>query len=174
MKLLCISVALATGSNIILHILGQHCHFQCLLQTLCPTCCPKKKFFLYGLCTGRTSVYCTTILVLSLREMRILLQSIPICFCQNYHITTSYESLAWLYFLLFYFILFYFIYFWEGETECEQGRSRERGRHRVRSRLQVLSCQHRARGGAQTHKSRDHDLSRSRRSNWQSHPGAPT
>ena len=38
------------------------------------------------------------------------------------------------------------------EKECEQVRDRERGRHRIRSRLQALSCQHRARRGARTHK----------------------
>ena len=31
------------------------------------------------------------------------------------------------------------------KTEHEQGRGRERGRHRIQSRLQSLSCQHRAR-----------------------------
>ena len=35
----------------------------------------------------------------------------------------------------------------ERETEHEWGRSRERGRHRIRSGLQALSCQHRARCG---------------------------
>ena len=39
-----------------------------------------------------------------------------------------------------------FLHFWE--TECEQRRGRERGRHRIRSRLQAPSCQHRARRGA--------------------------
>ena len=46
-----------------------------------------------------------------------------------------------------------------------RGRS-ERGRHRIWNRLQALSCQHRARRGAQTHGPRDHDLSRSRPLNW--------
>ena len=32
----------------------------------------------------------------------------------------------------------------DRETECEWGRGRERGRHRIRSGLQALSCQHRA------------------------------
>ena len=59
------------------------------------------------------------------------------------------------------------------ETEHEQGRGRERGRHRIRSGLQALSCQHRARRGAQTREPRDHDLSRSRTLNRLSHPGAP-
>ena len=47
------------------------------------------------------------------------------------------------------------------ETEHEQGRARERGRHRTQSRLQAPSCQHRARCGAQTHELWDHELSRS-------------
>ena len=62
---------------------------------------------------------------------------------------------------------------WDRETESEQGRGRERGRLRNRSRLQALSCQHRARHRAQTHRPRDHDLSRSRTLNRLSHPGAP-
>ena len=40
---------------------------------------------------------------------------------------------------------------------------RERGRHRIRSRLQAPSCQHRALHGARTHGPWDHDLSRSQR-----------
>ena len=40
-------------------------------------------------------------------------------------------------------------------------------------RLHALSCQHRARHGARTHKLRDHDLSPSRMLNQLSHPGAP-
>ena len=60
-----------------------------------------------------------------------------------------------------------FIYFWERE------RSREKGRHRIRSRLQAPSYQHRARRGARTHEPRDHDLSWSRTPNRLSHPGTP-
>ena len=77
----------------------------------------------------------------------------------------------------FFFLMF--IYFWEREKyrerACKQRRSRERerGRHRIGSRLQALSCQHRARHGAQTHKRWDHDLSWSRKLNWLSPPGVP-
>ena len=53
------------------------------------------------------------------------------------------------------------------------GRGRERGRHRIRSRLQALSCQHRAQCGARTHELWDHDLSWSWTLNQLSHPGAP-
>ena len=50
----------------------------------------------------------------------------------------------------------------EGDTESEAG-----------SRLQALSCQHRARHGARTHEPRHHDLSGSRTLNRLSRPGAP-
>ena len=43
-----------------------------------------------------------------------------------------------------------FYYFWDRERQHEQGRSRERGRHRIWSRLRALSCQHRAWRGART------------------------
>ena len=62
----------------------------------------------------------------------------------------------------------------QREIEHEWGRVRERGRHSIRNRLQALSCQHRARRGARTHRPRDHDPSRSRPLNRLSHPGAPT
>ena len=67
------------------------------------------------------------------------------------------------------------IYFWEREREI-QSVSRggaERGRHRIRSRLQALSCQPRAWRGARTPRPRDHDLSQSRPLNRLSHPGTP-
>ena len=38
------------------------------------------------------------------------------------------------------------------------GGGSERGRHRIRNRLQTLSCQHRARRGTRTHRPRDHEL----------------
>ena len=50
---------------------------------------------------------------------------------------------------------------------------RERGRYRIRSRLQAPSCQHGARYGALTHRPQNHDLSRSRPPNQLSHPGTP-
>ena len=40
-----------------------------------------------------------------------------------------------------------FLFIFVTETEHEQGRARERGRHRIGSRLQALSCQHRAQRG---------------------------
>ena len=71
-------------------------------------------------------------------------------------------------------IFLMFIYFWEREreTEHEQGRGRERGRHRIRSSLQVPSCQHRAQNGAWTHEPWDHDLSWSQPLKQLSHPGS--
>ena len=60
----------------------------------------------------------------------------------------------------------------ETETEHEQGRGREGGSHRIRSRLQALNCQHRAQHRAWTHRLWDQDLSRSRTPNRLSHPGA--
>ena len=61
----------------------------------------------------------------------------------------------------------------ERERAHEQGRGRERGRHRIWSRLQALSCQHRAQHGTRTQEPQDHDLSRSQMLHWLSHPGAP-
>ena len=65
-----------------------------------------------------------------------------------------------------------FIFERDRETQCEQGRGRERGRHRIRSGLQAPSCQHRARHGARTHGPRDRALSRSRTLDRLSHPDA--
>ena len=66
-----------------------------------------------------------------------------------------------------------FIFERERETECEQVSGRERGRHRIRSRLVAPSCQHRARYGAWTHELWEHDLSQSWMLNRLSHPGTP-
>ena len=72
--------------------------------------------------------------------------------------------------------------FFERETECEQESrvwAAERKGDRIRkkqgdrSRLQALSCLHRAWCGARTHKVGDHDLSRSRTLSWLSHSGVP-
>ena len=55
---------------------------------------------------------------------------------------------------------------WAGEGQ------RERGRHRIWSRLQAVSCQHRAWCRARTHKPWVHDLSWSWTLNRLSHPSA--
>ena len=60
---------------------------------------------------------------------------------------------------LFVFYLFYFLMFYlllrererQKKTERELGRSREKGRHRILSRLQAPSWQHRVQHGAQIH-----------------------
>ena len=57
---------------------------------------------------------------------------------------------------------------WAGVVQ----RERQRGRHRIWSRLQDLSWQHRAWREAWTHRPQGHGLSRSRMLNQLSHPGA--
>ena len=51
----------------------------------------------------------------------------------------------------FLFFVNIYLFLRERETECEQGRGTERGRHSIRSRFHAPSHQHRARRGAQTH-----------------------
>ena len=65
------------------------------------------------------------------------------------------------------------MFIFEKERESRRGAERERGRHRIRSRLQVLSCQHRAQHRAWTHQPWDHDLSWSWTLNQLSHSGTP-
>ena len=86
------------------------------------------------------------------------------------------------YFILFYFILFYFILFIlffkclllkERDRMCMGEGQRERGRHKIQSRVQALSCQHRAQHGSWTHELWDHDLSWGQTLNRLSHPGVP-
>ena len=77
---------------------------------------------------------------------------------------------------LYPFLMFLFNFERERERERESERMGEGQRERetrIWSRLQALSCQHRAQHGAQTHEPRDYDLSRSRMLNWLSHPGTP-
>ena len=81
------------------------------------------------------------------------------------------KMLEYYYFqLVFFFFKFFLMFIIESqrESEHEQGRGRGRGRHRIPSRLQALSCQHRA-----PCRPWDHDLSRSQMLNRLSHPGAP-
>ena len=85
--------------------------------------------------------------------------------------STSFSMMIWVWQYFLFFCLF--IYFWERQTECEWGRGREGGRHRIPSRLQALSCQHRGRLGAWIYEPRDYDLSWSQTLNWPSHPEAP-
>ena len=85
------------------------------------------------------------------------------------HPGRSSQLSVWLY-LKRYFLMFIF---WE-RGRLQAGKGRERGRDRIGSRLQALSCQHRASHGAWTHEPWDQDLSRSWRLNWLSHPGTPS
>ena len=84
-------------------------------------------------------------------------------------------NLFWSYFLfLFLFTYFFNIYFLRvRERQSTSRAGAERGRHRIGSRLQALSCQHRARHGARIHKVWDPDPSQSWSLNRLSHPGAP-
>ena len=55
--------------------------------------------------------------------------------------------------LPFFFFKFFLtcIYFWDRERQSMNRGGSERGRHRIRNRLQAPSCQHRARRRARTH-----------------------
>ena len=61
--------------------------------------------------------------------------------------------------LFFFFLVFIYLLLRETKTEHEWGKGGERGRHRIWSRLQAPSCQHRAQRRAWTLEPRDHDLS---------------
>ena len=76
---------------------------------------------------------------------------------------------------LYYLLLFKNVYSFLRDRDSPQvGQGqREIGRHRFRSRLQALSCQHRVRHGARTPELWVQNLSRSWMLNWLSHPGAP-
>ena len=71
------------------------------------------------------------------------------------------------------FFLNVYLFLIQRATEHEQGRGRERGKHRIPSRPQAPNCHQRARSGSWTHGPWDHDLGRSRVPNRLSHPGAP-
>ena len=71
------------------------------------------------------------------------------------------------------FKIFFNVYFWERERQSASRGGAEREGETVWSKLQALSCQHRAQHGAWTHKLWDHELSGSQEPNRLSHPGAP-
>ena len=64
--------------------------------------------------------------------------------------------------------------FERDRDKVQVGEGRERRRYRIQSRLQALSCQHRAQCRAWTQELLDHDLNRSCKLNRLSHPGAPS
>ena len=64
------------------------------------------------------------------------------------------------------------VFIFERERQSMSSGRAERGRHRIESRLQALSHQHRAQCGARTHELRDGDLNLSQMLNRLSHPGA--
>ena len=78
------------------------------------------------------------------------------------------------YLILFHFSFkqFFNLYFWNRERQSASGGGAETGRHRIRNRLQALSCQHKAQSGAQTQEPPYHDPRRSPTLNWLSHPVA--
>ena len=91
-------------------------------------------------------------------------------------------NLNWSWWMIFEWYLkkkFFYIYLFLRDRERDRTRQSMRrggaereGDTESGSRLRAPSCQHRARCGAQTHKSGDHDLGRSRTLNLPSHPGA--
>ena len=90
-----------------------------------------------------------------------------------WHVEAPLIFIVWGFFCFGLFCFNVYLFLRQRETEHERGRGRERGRHRIGSRLQALSRQHRAQRGARTHRLRDRDLSWSRTLNQLSHPGAP-
>ena len=84
----------------------------------------------------------------------------------------THSSQSYLFYFISLFISFHYSFLSERQT-MSRGGTGERGRHRIWSRLQALSCQHRAQHGAWTNKLWDYDLSWSWTLNQLSHPGAP-
>ena len=91
-----------------------------------------------------------------------------------HHMLLPISNQVFIFFDLRKFLVYSFIFEREREREREHkwGRVRERERHRIWSRLQTLSCQHRAWRRTQTHWLWNHDLSRSQMLNQLNHPGA--
>ena len=104
-------------------------------------------------------------------DLHVCGSSNPICrywlssdICTKMHVAEG----SYIFFVLF--LMFSFIF----ERQSRWGGA-ERRRHRNQSRLQALSCQHRAWRGAWSHELwHDHDLNRSEMLNWLSHPGVDT
>ena len=75
------------------------------------------------------------------------------------------------YSLEIYFIYLFLMFIFEWERDREWVGEGQREKHRIQSRLQALSRQHRAWCGTRTHKPSDHELSWSLMLNWLSHTG---
>ena len=73
---------------------------------------------------------------------------------------------------LLFFFLFNILFISEGWREEREGGEAEREGDKIWSKIQALSCQHRTRLGAQTHKLWDHNLSGSWTLNQLSNPGS--
>ena len=116
-------------------------------------------------------VFCLLLLVLGIVVYTCNLSHLPRIDILLLHV--KYRSILVLLCSHIFKIVLMFISFWGKEREREQGRDRERDTHRIQSRLQALSCQHRAPRGAQTHEQGDHDLSRIWTLNRLRHPGVP-
>ena len=76
-------------------------------------------------------------------------------------------------FLINFKIFNVYLFLIERERQSVSGGGAERGKHRIQSKLQALSCHHRPWCRAWTHKPQGHDLRRSQTLKWLSHPGAP-
>ena len=87
----------------------------------------------------------------------------------------NYMTKIVIHFILLFKKIFFNVYSFlrDRKTKHEQGKGRERRRHRIWSRFQTPSCQYRARRGARIHELWDHDLSWSRMLKRLSHPGVP-
>ena len=91
---------------------------------------------------------------------------------KSLNFSEPWSSPCFTYLLIFCFNVYSFLRERHRDREQAGEGQRERGRHRIQSRLQAPSCQHRARCRARTHEPRDCDLSQSRTFNRLSHSGA--
>ena len=89
-----------------------------------------------------------------------------VCVCVCVPWLKTLVNMAYVSSFFFVFLIFFsnvYLFLGQRNTEHEQGRGKERGRHRIGNRVQALSHQPRARRGARTHGPRDHDLAEVRR-----------
>ena len=84
------------------------------------------------------------------------------------------EEILSLLLMFIYFLKFLYFILYLREREREREGEGQRDGDRSWSRLQALSCEHRARCGAWTNEQWDRNLSRSWTLNRLSHPGTPT